>query len=136
MLIIDLSCVIVEKMKILKFEDIIAWQKGQDLAFEIYHSFEHLRDYGFKDQIQRAAVSVSNNIAEGFDRNSNKEFIRFLYISISSCSEVKSMLYLSHRLNYLNTEQSKQLILKSEEVSRIIRGLIKAIYAKSKNTKL
>ena len=123
-------------MKILKFEDIIAWQKGQDLAVEIYHSFEHSRDYGFKDQIQRASVSVSNNIAEGFDRNSNKEFIRFLYISISSCSEVKSMLYLSYRLNYLNNEQSKQLILKTEEVSRIIRGLIKAIYAKSKNTKL
>ena len=67
-------------MKIFKFEDLIARRKGQDLAVEIYHAFEHSRDYGFKDQIQRAAVSVSNNIAEDFDRGSNKEFIRFLYI--------------------------------------------------------
>ena len=74
-------------MKILKFEDLIAWQKGQDLAVSIYKAFEESRDYGFKDQIQRASVSVSNNIAEGFDRGSQKEFIRFLYISISSCSE-------------------------------------------------
>lgn len=122
-------------MRIVKFEDIIAWQKGQDLAVEVYRTFEHSRDYGFKDQIQRAAVSVSNNIAEGFDRNSDKEFIRFLYISISSCSEVKSMLYLSQRLNHIKDEQSKQLIIKSEEVSRIIRGLIKAIYNKSKDEK-
>lgn len=118
-------------MKILKFEDLIAWQKGQDLAVAIYQAFAQSRDYGFKDQIQRASVSISNNIAEGFDRDSHKEFIRFLYISISSCSEVKSMLYLSTRLNHLNQEQSKQLIIKSEEVSRILRGLIKAIYAKS-----
>ena len=119
-------------MKIFKFEDLIAWKKGQDLAVDIYRAFEHSRDYGFKDQIQRAAVSVSNNIAEGFDRGSNKEFIRFLYISIASCSEVKSMLHLSSRLNHLNIDQSNQLIIKTEEVSRIIRGLIKVIYNKSK----
>lgn len=70
-------------MKILKFEDIIAWQKAQDLAVAIYQAFEHSRDYSFKDQIQRASVSISNNIAEGFDRGSQKEFIRFLYISLS-----------------------------------------------------
>ena len=114
-------------MKILKFEDIIAWQKSQDLAAEVYQVFENSRDFGFKDQIQRAAVSISNNIAEGFDRYSDKEFVRFLYISMASCSEVKSMLYLSHRLNYLTKDQSEQLIIKSEEISRIIRGFIKSL---------
>ena len=118
-------------MKILKFEDIIAWQKSQDFAVEIYQVFDKSRDFGFKDQIQRAAVSVSNNIAEGFDRYSDKEFVRYLYISISSCSEVKSMLYLSNRLNYLNKEQSEQLIIKSEEISRIIRGFIKSLSIKT-----
>lgn len=122
-------------MKIRKFEDLIAWQKGQDLAVAIYQAFKPSKDYGFRDQIQRAAVSISNNIAEGFDRGSQKEFIRFLHISISSCSEVKSMLHLSPRLNHLNSEQSKQLIIQSEEVSRIIRGLIKAIYAKHTSDK-
>lgn len=120
-------------MKILKFEDLIAWQKGQDLAVAVYEAFKYSKDYGFKDQIQRASVSISNNIAKGLDRASAKEFIRFLNIAISSCSEVKSMLYLSPRLRHLSEDQSKQLILKSEEISRIIRGLIKSIYAKLKN---
>lgn len=69
-------------MKIQKFEDIIAWQKTQDLAVAIYKSFNDSRDFGFKDQIQRASVSISNNIAEGFDRMSDKEFVRFLYTSL------------------------------------------------------
>lgn len=70
-------------MKITKFEEIIAWQKGQDLAVDIYGLFSNLRDYGFKEQIQRASVSISNNITEGFDRMSDKEFVRFLNISLA-----------------------------------------------------
>lgn len=89
-------------MAIQKFEDIIAWQKAQDLAIEIYYEFSNLRDYGFKDQICRAVVSISNNIAEGFDRSSDADFSRFLYISIGSCSEVKSMLYLAVRFKIFN----------------------------------
>jgi four helix bundle protein len=82
-------------LRIQKFEDIIAWQKAQDIAVEIYSVFKNNKDFGFRDQIYRAAVSISNNIAEGFDRSSDAEFVRFLYISLGSCSEVKSMLYLS-----------------------------------------
>ena len=117
-------------MKIVRFEDIIAWQKSQDLAVDIYQIFEDIRDFGFKNQIQRAVVSISNNIAEGFDRFSDKEFIRFLNISMSSCNEVKSMLYLSSRLNYISKEQSRKLILQSEEINRIIRGFIKSLSPK------
>jgi len=69
-------------MKIQKFEDIIAWQKAQDLAVLVYKAFNSSRDFGFKDQIQRASVSISNNVASGFDRISDKEFVRFIY---SSC---------------------------------------------------
>ena len=101
-------------MKILKFEDLIAWQKGQDLAVAVYEAFKYSKDYGFKDQIQRASVSISNNIAKGLDRASAKEFIRYLNIPISSCSEVKSMSYLSPRMRPLSEDHSKQLILKSE----------------------
>ncbi|MBC7382140.1 MAG: four helix bundle protein [Bacteroidia bacterium] len=114
-------------MKIQKFEDIIAWQKGQDLAVDIYKLFNISRDFGFRDQIQRASVSISNNIAEGFDRMSDKQFVWFLYIALASCSEVKSMLYLSERLNYLNSEQTLLLVDKCNEVSKIIRGLIKSL---------
>jgi four helix bundle protein len=114
-------------MAIEKFEDIKAWQKAQDLAVEIYSYFGSLKDFGFRDQICRAVVSISNNIAEGFNRNSNADFMRFLHISLASCSEVKSMLYLAERLKYLDLEKRTQLIKNSTEVSRIITGLIKSL---------
>ncbi len=117
-------------MKIQKFEDIIAWQKAQDFAVVIYNSFNKSRDFGFRDQIQRASVSISNNIAEGFDRMSDKEFVRFLYIAQASCSEVKSMLYLSNRLNYLDVKTTKQFVENANEIGRIIRGLIKSLSEK------
>ena len=112
-------------MKIQKFEDIVAWQKGQDLAIEVYQLFSQSRDFGFKDQICRAVVSISNNIAEGFDRSSDNEFSRFLYYAISSCSEVKSMLHLACRLDYCKPEIKYELINKCENIAKIIRGLIK-----------
>jgi four helix bundle protein len=114
-------------MKIIKFEDIIAWQKAQSLAVEIYKIFGSQKDYGFKDQICRAAVSISNNIAEGFDRNTNAEFIRFLYISLASCSEVQSMLYLAEKLNYISNEQKETLIWQSKEISKLTKGFINSI---------
>jgi four helix bundle protein len=114
-------------MKIKRFEDIIAWQKAQDYAVEIYSKFGALKDYGFKDQICRASVSVSNNIAEGFDRNSNADFCRFLYISMGSCSEVKSMLYLAYRLKYIDDNVKNKLISDGNEISKVIRGLIKSL---------
>jgi len=114
-------------MAIQKFEDLIAWQKAQDFAVEIYAAFDHLKDFNFRNQIYSAAVSASNNIAEGFDRSSDADFGRFLYISIGSVSETKSMCYLAKRLNYINDEQARELIMRADEVSKIIRGLIKVL---------
>ena len=114
-------------MQIIKFEDIIAWQKGQDLAVEIYGAFKNSKDYGFKDQICRATVSISNNIAEGFDRSSNADFKRFLFISLASCSEVKSMLYLAERLNYIEKDKAELLREKCIEISKITSGFIKSL---------
>jgi len=110
-----------------KFEDIIAWQRAQDFGVAIYHLFRNSKDFGFKNQICRASISISNNIAEGFDRSSNKDFARFLYIALSSCSEVKSMLYMAGRLNYLNPAIREKLIAQANEISKIIRGLIKSL---------
>lgn len=121
-------------MAIQKFEDIVAWQKAQDMAVEIYSTFQSSKDYGFKDQICRAVVSISNNIAEGFDRSSDADFSRFLYFSIASCSEVKSMLHLASRLNYISDEQKLLLLEKANEVSKIIRGLIKSLNTKTLTT--
>lgn len=114
-------------MAIQKFEDIVAWQKAQDLAVEIYALFRDLKDFSFKDQVCRATVSISNNIAEGFDRSSNADFTRFLYMAISSASETRSMLYLAERLKYIDMNAKTSLINQTEEISKIIRGLIKSM---------
>ena len=114
-------------MFIQKFEDIIAWQKAQDFTVEIYDLFASHKDYGFRDQICRSAISISNNIAEGFDRSSDADFSRFLYIALGSCSEVKSMLYLAERLNYLPTEKKTYFLEQANIISKIIRGLIRSL---------
>ncbi len=114
-------------MAIAKFEDIIGWQKAQDYAVNIYGAFGHLKDFSFKDQVCRASISISSNIAEGFDRQSNKEFVRFLYIALGSCSETKSLTYLAHRLKYCDEEGKKSLLDQSNEISRIIHGLINSM---------
>ncbi len=77
------------------FEDLRIWQDARIFTNQIYDLTENLRDFCFKDQIQRAAVSVMNNIAEGFDYGSDAMFIKYLDTSKASCGEVKSMLYLA-----------------------------------------
>lgn len=114
-------------MKIQKFEDIIAWQKAQDFTVELYSSFKENKDWDFRNQICRAAVSISNNIAEGFDRSSNADFRRFLFIALASSSEVKSMLFLAKRLGYIDADAAQKLISQTIEISKIINGLIKSI---------
>jgi len=114
-------------MKIEKFEDIIVWQKSKVLTLEIYKTFRESRDYDFKRHIQRTAISVMNNIAEGFEKKTNKEFIRFLYISKGSCGEVRSMLYLALELGYISQVTFDDLYNMSLEISKMLSGLIKSL---------
>lgn len=113
--------------KIEKFEDIIAWQKSNILARDIYIAFKNCRDYGFKDQIQRAVISISNNIAEGYERKGNKEFSQFLFISKGSCGEVRSMLYLALEFGYINNDQFDNFKQQAVEIARVLSGLIKTL---------
>jgi len=114
-------------VKIEKFEDIIAWQKSRELSILLYKEFAESKDFGFKDQIQRAGVSVMNNIAEGFERKTNNEFKQFLFIAKGSCGEVRSMLYLSKDLNKISDNTFNKLFILSEEISKILSGLIKTL---------
>jgi four helix bundle protein len=114
-------------MSIKKFEDIIAWQKAGVLSLAIYQQFKECKDFGLKNQIERASVSIMNNIAEGFERRTNKEFKNFLYIAKGSCGEVRSMLYLALRLNYINIEQFKYFHKLSVEISKLLSGLIESL---------
>ena len=110
-----------------RFEDILVWQKAQDLTVELYQIFELSKDFAFRDQICRAAVSISNNIAEGFERDTTKDFIRFLYMARGSSGEVRSMLYLAVRLKYIDTETFDKLKFQTEEISKMIKGFINSI---------
>jgi four helix bundle protein len=95
-------------MKITKFEDIESWQLGRELSRHIYRAAQTAkfsRDYGLRDQICRASVSVMSNIAEGFNAGSNAEFIRFLGYAQRSCSEIQSQLYIALDQAYISEQQ-------------------------------
>lgn len=93
-----------ENKKIEKFEDLIAWQKARELTKEIYKvtkSGEFARDFGLRDQIRRASVSVMSNLAEGFERGRTTEFHQYLSIAKGSCAEVRCQLYIAWDAEYL-----------------------------------
>jgi len=96
-------------MLIEKIEDIKVWQKAKELSVLIYKILKDINDYSFKNQIQRASVSIMNNIAEGFERKSKKELSHFLYIAKGSAGEVRSMLALAKELLYINEREFESL---------------------------
>jgi four helix bundle protein len=110
------------------FEEINSWQKARTLNKKIYlitESNEFKRDFDLARQIRRASVSVSSNIAEGFERNTDREFIHFLYIAKGSAAEVRSQLYLALDLNYITQELFNELLIEIAEISKMLSGFIK-----------
>ena len=113
--------------KIEQFEDIEAWQQARLLVNEIYaitNDGQFARDFGLRDQIRRASVSILSNIAEGFERGGNKEFIQFLYIAKSSCGEVRAQLYVAKDQHYITEEQFQSLSQQSLRISKMLAGFI------------
>ena len=119
--------------KIEKFEDLKCWQAARELVKMVYVGCEEgkfVRDFDTKSQMRRAALSTMNNIAEGFGRGSDKEFIRFLEIAQSSAMEVKSITYVLIDLNYLPEEKIMEISKKAEETKSITLGLIRYLRKK------
>lgn len=116
-----------KNMKIRTFEDLLVWQKAIAHTIEIYKRFQLVSDFGFKNQIQRASISISNNIAEGFERGSDRDFRRFLFIAQGSCSEVKSMLYIALKLHYISKDDFSALYGQLNEIGKMLFGLIKTL---------
>ena len=109
-----------------RFEELIAWQKARVLTREVYQATEQgvfARDFGLKDQIRRASVSIMSNLAEGYERGSKQEFHRFVTISKASCAEVRTQLYIALDVGHLQESQFQKLMNMADEVSRIIGGL-------------
>lgn len=119
---------------IVSFEDIKSWQKARELSTLVYKltqsNDQFVKDFGLKDRIRRSSVSITSNIAEGYERETAKEFIRFLYIAKGSTGELKSQIYLAFDLGYLSDLEFKELIDRINEISKLIFGLIK--YLKTK----
>ena len=111
--------------KIERFEDIQAWQKARELVKEIYavsNAGAFTRDFGLRDQIRRASVSIMLNIAEGFARKTTKEFAQFLVITHGSAAEVQAALYVALDQKYVTPERFESLYSMSDETSRMIMG--------------
>ena len=109
------------------FEEIIAWQRAVDLAGKVHERFRDHKDFSFRDQIRRAATSVSSNIAEGFDRGSNKDFARFLCIAKGSCNEVRSLLHVGKRYGYVSQQELDDLRGECMRLAGTIQSLIKSL---------
>ncbi len=115
-------------MKIERFEDLEVWQLSRKLVNCIYkmtNGERFSRDFGLTNQIQRSSVSVMSNIAEGFEKRTKKEFIHFLYIAKCSCGELRSQLYVSLDLGYIDNNEFSEYYNLAETVSKSLSGFIK-----------
>jgi len=115
-------------VKIESFTDIEAWKQARLFVANVYNIFSQgnsQKDFGFRDQIQRASVSIMSNIAEGFDSGSSKSFIQFLTYSYRSASEVESLLFVAVDIHYIDINQHNELISQLNNIKKLIGGFIR-----------
>lgn len=123
-------------MKISTFQDLIVWQKSRVLTKEVYcltNNEYFSKDFGLKGQIQRCAVSIMSNIAEGFSRQTDKERIQFLFIAFGSNAELQSQLFVALDLKYISEEEFNKTFELSTEVAKLISSFIKYLKTSSKS---
>lgn len=113
------------------YENLDVWKRSVEQSMETYRLLRDCRDYSFKDQICRAAVSVPSNIAEGMERDSVKETIHFLHIAKGSCAEVRTQALIALRIGYLTSGQAESYIDEMKQVSKMLHGLIKSLKAQA-----
>ena len=125
--------------KITCFEDLVVWQKAQDIAVKIYKLVEEndfiKKDFSLKDQFKSAAISISDNIAEGFEYNNNPDFHRFLRISKGSCGEIRNKIHFARRLEFITEAAAQTLINEVKILGSQIGELMKSVKLKIKSTK-
>ena len=109
------------------FEELDVWKRSSRLAVEIYRTLNECRDFGLKDQMTRAAVSIPSNIAEGAERFSDKEFARFLYIARGSAAELRTQLYIANKVNLIDKKLAKEYVDEVTQLSAMLQGLAKSL---------
>lgn len=116
------------------FEDLEVWKRGCQLAVDVCVATNDSREYALRDQMQRSAISIPSNIAEGAERDSDGDFIRFLRISKGSCAELRTQLYISERirkqLDQPSLKGSSEMISETREISKMLQGLVKSIQSR------
>ncbi len=111
--------------KVDEFEDLVVWQKGLSQAIDLYKLMASCTDYSLRDQMRRSAVSVPSNVAEGFERHTNKEFIRYLRIAKGSNGELRTQIHIAIGVGILAVETGDELLSKSRIISSMLQNLIK-----------
>jgi four helix bundle protein len=111
----------------MRFEDLDVWKRSVRLSAEIYRELQELRDYGFRDQITRAGLSIPSNIAEGFERESKKDMARFLSIAKGSCGELRTQIYIGLQIGYISESSGHAWVAESRELSAMLVGLMRSL---------
>ncbi len=116
------------------FEDLLIWQEGMKLCDEIYAVLKKCKDYSLRDQMQRSAVSIPSNIAEGFELSTNKAFIRHLYIAKGSGGELRTQIYIAIRQGFIENQKGKELVDLTKKLAAMISNFIKARKIKTRTS--
>ncbi len=113
------------------YEDLEVWQKAYKLSVRIYRLLEDCRDYGLRDQMTRAGVSIASNIAEGAERGSNAEFIRFLHIAKGSAAELRTQIAIACDIGIISESYKSELIAEAKSISKMLHALVKSLKLKT-----
>ena len=108
------------------FEDLEVWKRSMALSAEIYRYFVNHGDFGFRDQITRAGLSIPSNISEGYERNSNREMVQFLAYAKGSSGELRTQIHIGRDIGYIDEQTASRWISEARELSRMIHSLINA----------
>ena len=111
----------------MKFEDLEVWKRSSRLCADLYKHFQSIKDFGFRDQITRSALSIQSNIAEGMERDSKKDFARFLQYAKGFCGELRTQIYIGIDIDYIVPAVGKKWIQETKEISAMLIGLSKSI---------
>ena len=109
------------------FEDLEVWKRSAKLSADIYEMLQDLKDYGYKDQITRSGLSIPSNIAEGIERNSDKETLNFLSYAKGSCGELRTQVYIGMKIGYISPDKGNQWVAKTKEISAMLVGLMNSV---------
>jgi four helix bundle protein len=110
-----------------RFEELDVWKRSARLSANLYKELAELKDFGYRDQVTRAGLSVPSNIAEGYERNSDKELANFLNYAKGSAGELRTQIYIGIEIGYLKKETGKEWINECEEISKMLHGLIQTV---------